>query len=123
MRIGDGELDAVQPPGPQPAKERPPERLGLGLTNVQADDLAAAAVVDAVGDHQRPVAHPTRLTHALHVGVQPQVRVGARQRPLPEAADLLVQATAQPRDLILVMWCRPSWATSRSTVRVETPLT
>ena len=48
----------------------------------------------AVNDHQRLVAHPARLTNPLHLGVQPQVRVGTLQRPLAEDADLLVQAAA-----------------------------
>ena len=56
--VGDAQLDAVQPTRPRRAEELAPERLGLGLTDVQADDLAATALVDAVGDHQRLVPHP-----------------------------------------------------------------
>jgi len=51
----------TNPTGAQPAQELPPERLGLGLTDVQADDLTAAALVDAVGDHQRLVLDPAGL--------------------------------------------------------------
>jgi hypothetical protein len=94
--VGDAQPHPLQAPGPQAAEELPPEALGLGLAEVQADDLTAAAVVDAVRDHQRLVPDPTRLTHALDLGVQPQIRVGALQGPLPEHPDLLVQATAQP---------------------------
>jgi hypothetical protein len=50
-----------QPTGARPAQELPQERLGLGLTDVQADDLTAAALVDAVGDHQRLVPDPAGL--------------------------------------------------------------
>src|SRR5829696_2980240 len=55
----------------RPRKELTPERLGLGFPDVQADDLAAAAVVDAVGDHQGLVPHPTGLPDPFHLGVQP----------------------------------------------------
>ena len=55
----------------------------------------------AVGDHQRLVTHPTPLPDPLHLGVQPQIRIGALQGPLTEHPDLLVQPTAQPRHLIL----------------------
>jgi hypothetical protein len=101
MGVGDAQLDAVQPTGPQASQERPPEGLGLGLAHVQADHLAAAAVVDAVGDRKRLVPDPTRLPDPLHLGVQPQVRVGALQRPLAKDTDLLVQAAAQPRHPVL----------------------
>jgi len=57
--------------------------------------------VHAVGDHQRLVAHPAGLADPFDLGVQPQIRVAALQRPLPEDTDLLVQATAQPGDLVL----------------------
>ena len=41
------------------------------------------------------------VAHLLLLGVQPQVWVGALQRPLTEHLDLLVQAGAQPRHLVL----------------------
>jgi hypothetical protein len=47
------------------------------------------------------MADPTPLTHPLDLGVQPQIWVATLQRPLPEDPDLLVQATAQPRHLVL----------------------
>ena len=90
VRIGDAQLDAVQAMGPQRPQELPPERLGLGLADVDADDLTAASLVDAVGDHQGLVADPTRLPHPLHLRVQPQVGVGTLQGPLAEDPDLLV---------------------------------
>ena len=101
MGVGDAQPHPVQPAGAQAAEELPPEALGLGLADVQADDLATAAVADAVGDHQRLVAHAARLAHPFDLGVQPQVGVGAGQGPLPEDTDLLVQAAAQPGDLVL----------------------
>jgi hypothetical protein len=51
--------------------------------------------VHAVGDHERLVAHAARLSDALHLGVQPKVRVGAFQGALAEAAHLLVEAGAE----------------------------
>ena len=56
--VGDAQPDARQPAGAQAAQELAPERLGLGLTDVDADDLPAAGLVNAVGGHQRLVAHP-----------------------------------------------------------------
>jgi hypothetical protein len=41
------------------------------------------------------------VAHLLLFGVQPQVRVGALQRALTERRHLLVQAPAQPGDLVL----------------------
>jgi hypothetical protein len=85
----------------QALQERPPEALGLGLADVQTDDLAPAGLVHAVGDHQGLVAYPAWLADPLHLGVQPQIRVGTSQRPLIEDGDLLIQAAAQPGDLVL----------------------
>jgi hypothetical protein len=100
--VGTGDTGAhPNPTGAQPAQELPPERLGLGLTDVQADDLTAAALVDAVGDHQRLVPDPAGLADPFHLGVQPQIRVAALQRPLQERPHLLVQAAAQPGHLVL----------------------
>jgi hypothetical protein len=63
--------------------------------------------MDAVGDHQGLVAHPARLPDPLHLGVQPQIRVGTGQRPLPEDLDLLVQAAAEPADGVLAHPLQP----------------
>lgn len=101
MGVGDAQSDAVEAAAPQRAQELAPERLGLDLADVEADHLTAAALVHAVGDHQRLRDHVPALAHLLLLGVQPHVRVGALQRPLPERRDLLVQAPAQPADLVL----------------------
>jgi hypothetical protein len=64
--IRDTQLDAVQPTSSQAAQGLAPEGLGLG--HVQAEHLAAAGGVHAVGDHQGLVPHPpgsrTRSTFA-----------------------------------------------------------
>jgi len=63
--------------------------------------------VHAVGDHQGLVADPTPLADPLHLGVQPQVRVGATQRALPEHGDLLIQAATEPADGVLAHALQP----------------
>jgi hypothetical protein len=57
--------------------------------------------VHAIGDHDRLADHVRALAHLLLLGIEPQVRVGALQRPLTERRHLLVQAGAQPRHLLL----------------------
>jgi hypothetical protein len=107
----------------QAAQELPPERLGLGRAHLQADDLPLPAGVDPVGDHQSMVLDPPAGPDLLHLGVQPQIRVGARQGPLPEHGDLLIQALAEPRNGVLGHPSQPQASTSRSTLGVDTPLT
>jgi hypothetical protein len=69
--VGDAQPNTLEAAGAQAAEELAPERLGLGFPDVQADDLTAAAVVDALGDHQRLVADPAGLADPFHLGVQP----------------------------------------------------
>jgi hypothetical protein len=78
--VADSELDADQAALDQRAQELGPERLGLGLADVDREDLAAARLVDAVGDHQRLVDHPPAVADLLDLRVQEQIRVGALQR-------------------------------------------
>jgi hypothetical protein len=99
--VGDHQLHPSQAAADQAAQELAPERLGLGRSHVQADHLALAGLVDPVGDHQGPVLDPTAGPDLLHLGVQPQVWIGAVQGPLPEGGDLLVQAATQPGDGVL----------------------
>jgi hypothetical protein len=121
--VGDDQLHPGKATPHQRAEELAPARLGLGRGHLQADDLPLAAGVHPVGDHQRPVLDPAAGPHLLHLGVQPQLRVGILQGPLTERRHLLIQATAQPRDGVLGHPARPSASTSRSTLRVDTPLT
>jgi len=93
--VRDAELGAGQAAGAQGAQELTPEGLGLGLADVDADDLSAPALVDAVGDDQSLVADAAQLPDALHLGVEPEVRVAAFERPLAEEAHLLVEARAE----------------------------
>jgi hypothetical protein len=55
--------------GPQAAEELAPEALGLDLADVQADHFAAAAVVHAVGDRKRLMAHPISERSFRSLGV------------------------------------------------------
>ncbi|MBA3262490.1 MAG: hypothetical protein H0T69_08495 [Thermoleophilaceae bacterium] len=102
-RVGvrDGELDPNQAAGDQRAQELTPERLGLRLPDVQADDLASARLMDGVGDHHALAHDPATITHLLDLRVDEQVGVAALQGPCSEGLDLLVEQRADPRDLRL----------------------
>jgi hypothetical protein len=53
VRVADGQLHPRQPAGDQAAQEVGPERLGLRFADVQGENLAAAGLVDPMGDDQR----------------------------------------------------------------------
>ena len=57
--------------------------------------------VHGVRDHQRPLMHIAAFADAFDLRVQPQVGVLALQRALTEDCDLLIQAAAHQRDLVL----------------------
>ena len=101
VRVADRELDADQAARDQAAEELGPERLGLGLADVDGEDLAPAGLVDAVGDHQRLVDHAAAVADLLDLGVEEQVRVAALQRPRPERLDVLIERLADAADLAL----------------------
>ena len=83
----------------RPLRKLGPERLGLGLADIDREDLAAARLVDAVRDHQRLVDHPPAVADLLDLRVQEHVRVAALQRAGPERVDVLIQRRADPADL------------------------
>ena len=89
--VGDGELDADQAALDQAAQERRPERLGLGLADIDGQDLAPAGLVHAMRDHQRLVDHAAAVADLLDLGVQEHVRVAALQRPRAKRVDVLIQ--------------------------------
>jgi hypothetical protein len=101
VRVADAQADAVEAAAAERAQELAPERLGLDLADVEADHLAPARFVHAVGDHDRLGTDVRAVADLLLLGIEPQVRVGALQRPLAEHLDLLIQAPAQPRHLVL----------------------
>ena len=121
--VRDAQPHAREPAGAKAAQELTPERTGLGLADVDPDDLTAATLVDAVGDDQRLVADPTRFADPFDLGVQPQVRISAFQRPLPEDPTCSSSPRHNRETWSLLMPVMPSCSTSRSTRRVETPLT
>src|SRR5215216_3676650 len=99
MGVGDHQLHPSQAAADQRAEELPPERLGLGRTHVQADDLALAGLVDAVGDHR------------ARCSTRPPARTFSSRPPHNrDTWSLLTPAS-------------PRASTSRSTLQVETPLT
>jgi hypothetical protein len=85
----------------QASEERGPKGLGLGLADVDREDLAAAGLMDAVRDHQRLVDHPTAGADLLDLGIQEQVRIAALQRPGAEGVDIRIERAADPADLAL----------------------
>ena len=94
MGVGDDQLDAAQATAHERAQEVRPKRLGFGQANVDAEDLLAAGLVHAVRDHDRFVHHAAAVADLLDLGVQPQIRVLALQRPRPKGLDLLIQQLA-----------------------------
>src|SRR6266540_4230991 len=96
VRVGNDQLHAAQATLDKSAQEAAPERLGLGLADVERDHLAVAGLVDAVGEHQCFADDTAAVADLLDLRVQPQVRVAALERPVAEDVDLLVEALADP---------------------------
>jgi hypothetical protein len=99
--VRDDQLHAAQTALDQRAQERAPERLRLGLADVEGYHLPVTGLVHAVGKHQCFAHDAAAVADLLDLGVQPQVRVAALERPVAEGVDLLVQAGADPRHLAL----------------------
>lgn len=99
--VRDRQAHALKATRSQGAQELDPERLRLDLADIEADHLTDAGVAHGVGDHQRLGAHVPGGADLHVLGVQPQVRVGAFQRALPEDPHLLVQSPAERRDTVL----------------------
>ena len=101
MRVRDDQLHAAQAALDQAAQEAAPERFGLALADIEADHLPVARLVDGIGEHERLLHDPAAVADLLNLGVQPQVRVAALERPIAERVHLLVQAGADSGDLAL----------------------
>jgi hypothetical protein len=82
--VADGALGADQATLDQAAQELGPERLGLGLADIDREDLAAAGLMNAMRDHQRLVDHAAAVADLLDLRIEEQVGIGAFQRPRPE---------------------------------------
>ena len=96
MRVADGQLHADQAARDELAQELAPERLGLGLADVQADDLPPPRLVHGMGDHDALARDAAAVADLLDLRVDEQIRVAALQRPLPERLHLLVEQTRDP---------------------------
>jgi Histidine kinase-like ATPase domain len=99
MRVGDGQLHADQAALDQTTQEAGPERLGLGLPDIDREDLAPAGLMDTMRDHERLVDDAPAVAHLLDLGVEEHIRVAALQRPGPERVDVLVQRRTDATDL------------------------
>src|SRR4051794_15843029 len=91
--------DAEQAARDQAPEELAPERLGLRLADVEADDLPPAGLMDSVRDHDALAGHAAAVADLLDLGVDEQIQVAALQRPLPERLHLLIQQPGDPADL------------------------
>jgi len=99
--VADRQLDADQAACDEPAQELGPERLGLGLADIDREDLPSPGLVNPVRDHQRLVDHAPAVADLLDLRIQEQIRVGALQRPRPERLHVLIERLADPADLAL----------------------
>jgi hypothetical protein len=99
--VGDRQPHPGQPARVQRAQELDPERARLDLADVQADNLPHAGLVHRIGDDQRLGHDPPAVSDLDLFGVEPQVGVGAVQRPLAKQLDLLIQRPAQRRYTVL----------------------
>ena len=89
--VADGQLDADQAARDQAAQNVAPERLGLSLADVEADDLAASGLLDTMRDDHALVDDAPAGAALLDLGVDEQVGAPPSARPLSERLDLLVE--------------------------------
>lgn len=99
VRVRGAEPDAGQAAGFQREQEFGPERFGLRLADIQADDLAAPRLMDRVRDHHALAGDTAAVSDLLDLRVNEQVGVAALQRALSERGHLLVKQPRDPRDL------------------------
>ena len=89
----------TRPRATRPLRKLGPERLGLGLADVDREDLAAAGLMHAMGDDERLGDHAAAVADLLDLGVEEQIRVAALERAVPERLDVLIQRRADPAHL------------------------
>jgi hypothetical protein len=78
MSVADRQLDADQAARDEASEELAPERLGLRGADVEADDLAAAGLMDRVGDDDALARDAAAVADLLDLGVDEQIRVAIR---------------------------------------------
>jgi hypothetical protein len=100
-RVADRERDADQVARDERAQELTPDRLGLRLADVEADDLPATGLVDRVGDDDALARDTAAVADLLDLGVDEQIRIATLQPPLAERLHLLLQQAGDPADLAL----------------------
>ena len=104
FRPGARRIASSTPTSPRATSDREelaPERLGLRLADVQADDLAAAGLVDGVRDDDALARDTAAVADLLDLRVDEQIRIPALQRPLTERLHLLIEQPGDPTDLAL----------------------
>src|SRR4051794_16815943 len=69
VRVGDRQLHADQAAFDQAPEKAGPERLGLGLADVDREDLAPPGLMNAMRDHQRLADDAPAVAHLLDLGV------------------------------------------------------
>src|SRR6266540_1114294 len=84
LLVGDAEAHSLQAAAAEVAQQLDPEGLRLDLAEVESDHLAPTALVDGIGDHERLRADVTAVSDLDLLGVQPEIRVVALERPLAE---------------------------------------
>ena len=97
MGVGDTETHAAQAAGAGATAGIGPERLGFALADVEAEDLAPAALVNGVGEHQALLPYPARLVHALDLGVKPQLRSTCRRTDASDTRTIIGMAAVLDR--------------------------
>lgn len=101
VRVADRQLHPNQPAGDEASEELRPERLGLGLADVQANDLATPGLVHRVRDDDAFARDAAAVADLFDLRVDEDVRIAALQRPLSKRGDLLVEQPGDPADLAL----------------------
>jgi hypothetical protein len=101
VRVADGQLDADQAALDQAPEELGPERFGLGLADVDRENLAAPGLMHAMRDHERFGDDAPAVADLLDLRVEEHVGVAAFKRPGAERVDVLVERLADPADLAL----------------------
>jgi hypothetical protein len=97
--VGDDQLHPAKPTGLQRPQKRRPERAILGITDGEAEHLAAAIAAHPGGDHHRLGDHAAVDSRFAVGGVHEHIGEGLPgQRPVPEGRHLAVQVGADPRD-------------------------
>ncbi len=102
VRVGDDELDTVQPARLQRPKELGPEDLVLAVTDVETEDFAAPVGGHSDGDDHR-LGDDAVVDAGLAIrGVEEHIGVaGNAEVTATECADFVVEISANPRHLRL----------------------